>query len=269
MVALRGTVDAVRAVRQRLRTAASGSGLLSMSAGEPVLTPAEQVRLDLASVDEFLAWIAAYCTEKEEDERDTIAQGTAKRLRELVPAETVNVLNYAARVGAILWSDDLQLTQVARESGSRRVWTQRVIEEALARGWCAPAVVSETAARLSGLGAWFTRVTDETFMTAFRMTSGDPDRPPLRQVICSLGDSGVLGDGVARVALAALVRLRSSEVSQVAATEVSTHLLRAIGRRDDGRSVLRAVDVGADAAFGLDSAGASALRAQMRYMGLR
>jgi tetratricopeptide (TPR) repeat protein len=175
-----------------------------------------------------------------------------QELVDMFDRPTAECIAEASQAGAVLWSDDFGVAEVAREkSGTRRVWSQLVFA---ATNEIPRDVYREMTLFLSQWSYSFTRLDPETILVACRKASWDHEAPPLSNVIKWVGAPQLAHVGASQlcVALLPLIWKHGPLIHQ--RENVTRAFMRALARRQSGRPAVIAIRDSLDGIFGFDVA---------------
>lgn len=180
---------------------------------------------------------------------ESLARLSHERREELIGLfgqPTVEAIAEAAASGAILWTDDIAVAEVAREKAGveKRVWTQMVF-----RSVAPPDVYADLTLFLLQWRYFFTRVEPDVVLAACRTGSWDPNAPVLRRIAEWLSMPELMHLGAALVCAHSL-RLVWKHASEIGQKEgVARALLRAVLGRQGGRHTVVSIVNNLDAIF--------------------
>lgn len=180
----------------------------------------------------FLGKIRSLVTMKSGESLAGVSPERREEMIGLFGQPTAESIAEAASTGAVLWTDDIAVAEVARERArvEKRVWTQLVFRSTADRDKYADLTLFLLQWRY-----FFTRVEPDVVLTACRIASWSPEAPPLKQVIEWLGALELKDFGAMQVCARALplVWKHGPEICQQ--ESVTRALVRAILGRKDGR----------------------------------
>jgi hypothetical protein len=205
--------------------------------------PAERQRQE-ERLDTFLTKIRPLVTMRSGESLAGLSPERREELIGLFGQPTAEAIAEAAASGAVLWTDDIAVAEVAREKAGveKRVWTQMVF-----RSVAPPEVYVGLTLFLLQWRYFFTRVEPDVVLAACRTGSWDPDAPVLKRIAEWLSMPELMHLGAAQVCAHSLrlVWKQGSEVGQ----KVARALLRAILGRQGGRHAVVSLANNLDAIF--------------------
>lgn len=193
----------------------------------------------------------------------------AKRREELIAlfgqptAESIA----AADCGAVLWTDDLAVAEVAAEgNGTKRVWSQLIFRQLAGMGRVPAAAYTDLTIFQVQWQYFFTRIEPITVAEAGRLAGWDPDQQPLAAVIKWFGIPEVDGNGIATLCAGTLPIVWRHAPLAHQREAVTRALIEVVIGRKDGRQIVAALLSNINPIFGLDLIGAENCRRVLQGM---
>jgi nucleoside phosphorylase/tetratricopeptide (TPR) repeat protein len=141
--------------------------------------PEERQRQEKRLID-FLAKMRSLAAVKSGEKLAAVDAERRKELITLFGQPTAEAIAEAAASGAVLWTDDMAVAELAKERAgvNKRVWTQVVAGKTTSKD-----VYTDLTLFLLQWRYFFTRVEPDVVLAACRKALWDPTSPPLQQVI--------------------------------------------------------------------------------------
>jgi tetratricopeptide (TPR) repeat protein len=156
----------------------------------------------------------------------------------------------------VLWTDDLIEAQTAaQEFGSRRVWTQLVLEVLAEAGLITVDEYSEASARLIGMGFAATMFGGDSVIAALRLTRWSLSEGPAAQIVKIFSDPTADLQRLLRIFVDFIIKLYREPVSPDIRCFVTQTFLDTLTRRAEAVALLRDVRKVSSRLFGVNELG--------------
>lgn len=205
----------------------------------------------LDRLEKFLTRIRSLVTLKTGENLASLPSEQRDELIRLFGQPPAEALAETAATGAVLWSDDLAVAEVAREriGIAKRVWSQLVFREHVPTE-----VRTEFTLFLIQWRYFFTRIEPATVLAACRNGSWNPDTPVLNAVAEWLAQPELIHEGAIRMCALSLPLVWQYGPDPQRKQGVAKLLLKALWRRKDGRRAVSFIQSNLTAIFGGDAA---------------
>ena len=156
----------------------------------------------------------------------------------------------------VLWTDDLIEAQTAaQEFGSRRVWTQLVLEVLAEAGLITVDEYSEASARLVGMEFAATMFGGASVLAALRLTRWSLSESPAAEILKTFSAPTANLQRLLRIFIDFIIRLYREPVSPEVRCSITQTFLDALSRRAEAIPLLREVRKVSSRLFGVNELG--------------
>jgi tetratricopeptide (TPR) repeat protein len=163
----------------------------------------------------------------------------------------------ASKPGRLLWTDDFRLAGFARtEHGVRTVWTQVILQWAVAKGHAVEEQLVDCTARLVGFRYSFTSPDVPALTHAAKLAEWNPARWPLSAALDQLGSEAIHLRDAAMLAVALMDQAYRQAILDEQRRQVVRTLLDKLGSRPHGLQAVMGIKAAISSIFGLNVVGA-------------
>ncbi len=196
--------------------------------------PAERER-QVRRLDKFLSEIRTLATMKSGESLADLPAEQREELIGLFGQPAAAAIAEAKATGAVLWTDDIAVAEIARQSYGveKRVWTQAVIKLV-----APPDVFAELTIFLLHWRYFFTRLEPEVVIAACRAATWNPDDPSILRIVEWLKMPELIPNGAVQICVASLRLIWKEEIEAAQKKGVAKALLGAILGRQNGREAV-------------------------------
>lgn len=213
----------------------------------------EERRRQEQRLSDFIARIRSLITSRTGENLAVVSPERREELIHLFGRPTAESIAEAAVTGAVLWTDDVAVAEVAMERAgvSKRVWTQLVAKSAAPQDLC-----DKITLFLLQWGYFFTRVEPELVVVAGTQSGWNPSQPPLSSVLQWVGAPELQDQDAFLVAARMLPLVWRYAIFAHQQEAVTQALAQELLKRPQGRQMVAGIIAGIDDIFGVDVIGA-------------